>query len=146
MKISNVSAFALRFTDSDEAVSPYHLPREGWRPVSPGAHETMVVRIETDEGIFGYGEGQIPVSPDTTKTIVDDLCTPFLLGKDPFDVEFLWQRLYSAMREHIRPGSTWMRLLPVILPFGIFSEKQQESQSTGYWVAGTETVSDYTLE
>jgi galactonate dehydratase len=71
----------------------------------------MVVRIETDEGIFGYGEGQSPVSPDTTKTIVDDLCTPFLLGKDPFDVEFLWQRLYSAMRERGHPTGFYMDAL-----------------------------------
>ncbi|MEE2710667.1 MAG: mandelate racemase/muconate lactonizing enzyme family protein [Gemmatimonadota bacterium] len=111
MKISNVSAFALRFMDSEEAGSPYHLPREGWRSVSPGAHEAMVVRIETDEGVFGYGEGQSPVSPDTTKTIVDDLCTPFLLGKDPFDVEFLWQRLYSAMRERGHPTGFYMDAL-----------------------------------
>ena len=111
MKISNVTAFALRFTDSEEVVSPYHLPREGWRSVSPGAHEAMVVRIETDEGIFGYGEGQSPVSPDTTKTIVDDLCTPFLLGKDPCDVEFLWQRLYSAMRERGHPTGFYMDAL-----------------------------------
>ncbi len=30
---------------------------------------------------------------------MEDLCTPLLLGRDPFDVEYIWYRLYSAMRE-----------------------------------------------
>ncbi|MEZ4661929.1 MAG: hypothetical protein R2911_30640 [Caldilineaceae bacterium] len=30
---------------------------------------------------------------------MEDLCRPVLLGCDPFDVEYLWYRLYSAMRE-----------------------------------------------
>ena len=59
----------------------------------------MVVRITTSDGIVGYGEGQSPVSPRTSKTIVEDLCRPILIGKDPFDVEYLWQRMFTSMRE-----------------------------------------------
>ena len=59
----------------------------------------MVVRITTSDGIVGYGEGQSPVSPRTSKTIVEDLCRPILIGQDPFDVEYLWQRMFTAMRE-----------------------------------------------
>ena len=102
MKITQIEAFALRYqteTSSEEYTDSYYLPAEGWRPIYSRHHETMVVRITTSEGIVGYGEGQSPVSPRTSKTIVEDLCRPILMGKDPFDVEYLWQRMFTAMRE-----------------------------------------------
>ena len=102
MKITQIEAFALRYqteTSSEEHTDSYYLPAEGWRPIYSRHHETMVVRITTSEGIVGYGEGQSPVSPRTSKTIVEDLCRPILMGKDPFDVEYLWQRMFTAMRE-----------------------------------------------
>ena len=102
MKITNVEAFALRYQTekpSKEQTDNYYLHDEGWRSIYSRYHETMVVRITTSDGIVGYGEGQSPVSPRTSKTIVEDLCRPVLMGKDPFDVEYLWQRLFTAMRE-----------------------------------------------
>ena len=101
MKITQVEAFALRFQTEkpSERQDNYYLPDEGWRCIYARHHETMVVRITTSDGIVGYGEGQSPVSPRTSKTIVEDLCRPILMGQDPFDVEYLWQRMFTAMRE-----------------------------------------------
>ena len=102
MKITQVDAFALRFqTDkSSEQQEPhYSVSPEGWRSIYSRHHETTVVRITTSDGIVGYGEAQSPVSPRTSKTIVEDLCRPILVGKDPFDVEYLWQRMFTSMRE-----------------------------------------------
>ena len=102
MKITQVEAFALRFqTDkSSEQQEPhYSVSPEGWRSIYSRHHETTVVRITTSDGIVGYGEAQSPVSPRTSKTIVEDLCRPILVGKDPFDVEYLWQRMFTSMRE-----------------------------------------------
>ena len=102
MKITDIEAFALRFQTekSSEQQGPhYSVAPEGWRSIYARHHETMVVRITTSEGLVGYGEGQSPVSPRTSKTIVEDLCRPILIGKDPFDVEYLWQRMFTSMRE-----------------------------------------------
>ena len=102
MKITQVEAFALRYQtekSSEQQSENYYLPAEGWRCIYARHHETMVVRITTSEGIVGYGEGQSPVSPRTSKTAVEDLCRPILMGQDPFDVEYLWQRMFTAMRE-----------------------------------------------
>ncbi|MYC77150.1 mandelate racemase/muconate lactonizing enzyme family protein [Candidatus Poribacteria bacterium] len=102
MEITQVEAFALRYQtekSSEEHTDSYYLPSEGWRSIYSRYHETMVVRITTSDGIVGYGEGQSPVSPRTSKTIVEDLCRPILMGADPFDVEYLWQRMFTAMRE-----------------------------------------------
>ncbi len=102
MKITQVEAFALRYQtekSSEQPTENYYLPAEGWRCIYARHHETMVVRITTSEGIVGYGEGQSPVSPRTSKTAVEDLCRPILMGQDPFDVEYLWQRMFAGMRE-----------------------------------------------
>ena len=102
MKITQVEAFALRFQtekSSDQQEPDYSVSDEGWRSIYSRHHETTIVRITTSDGIVGYGEGQSPVSPRTSKTIVEDLCRPILIGKDPFDVEYLWQRMFTAMRE-----------------------------------------------
>ena len=102
MKITQIEAFALRFhkeKPTEQQTDNYYLPEEGWRCIYARHHETMVVRITTSDGIVGYGEGQSPVSPRTSKTIVEELCYPILIGKDPFDVEYLWQRMFTAMRE-----------------------------------------------
>ena len=102
MKITHVEAFALRFQNekSSEQQEPhYSVSAEGWRSIYSRHHETTVVRITTSDGIVGYGEAQSPVSPRTSKTIVEDLCRPILMGKDPFDVEYLWQRMFTSMRE-----------------------------------------------
>lgn len=102
MKIIQVEAFALRYQtekSSEQQSENYYLPAEGWRCIYARHHETMIVRITTSDGIVGYGEGQSPVSPRTSKTAVEDLCRPILMGQDPFDVEYLWQRMFTAMRE-----------------------------------------------
>ena len=102
MKITQVEAFALRFQTEKSAGQQephYSVSPEGWRSIYSRHHETTVVQITTSDGIVGYGEAQSPVSPRTSKTIVEDLCRPILVGKDPFDVEYLWQRMFTSMRE-----------------------------------------------
>ena len=107
LKIARVDAFAVQLpsesrpqkrSDAD-VFGSYHIAKDGWTSIYSNHHETCLVRLETDAGLIGWGEGQAPVSPRTTKSIVEDLCRPVLLERDPFDVEYLWYRLYSAMRE-----------------------------------------------
>lgn len=111
MKIKNVDAFPIKLAplggdDREQVEDParadygdYHIAKDSWTSIYSKRHETCLVRVETDAGLVGWGEGQAPVSPKTTATVVEELCRPLLLGADPFDVEYLWYRLYSAMRE-----------------------------------------------
>jgi L-alanine-DL-glutamate epimerase-like enolase superfamily enzyme len=48
----------------------------------------MVVAVETDIGITGYGEGG-------TKDLLEQ-CAGSLIGKDPFRIEANWQEMYMA--------------------------------------------------
>ncbi|SVD74740.1 uncharacterized protein METZ01_LOCUS427594, partial [marine metagenome] len=103
MNIADVKAFALRLQDDLTEEPVYSIAAGERRAYKSRFHETMVVRIETDEGVVGYGEGQSPVSPRATKAIVEDLCGPILLGADPFDTGHLWHRMFSSMRERGHP-------------------------------------------
>ena len=47
-----------------------------------------IVSIETDEGLTGIGEGG---SRDTVKS-----CAAVLIGQDPLQTEYLWQRMYRG--------------------------------------------------
>jgi len=108
MKIKKVEAFAMRMppqdtskhdqgTDSSRVeYGDYHIAKDAWSSIYSKRHETALIRIETDDGTVGWGEGQAPVSPRTVQTIVEDLCRPILLDRDPFDVEYLWYRVYTS--------------------------------------------------
>jgi D-galactarolactone cycloisomerase len=60
--------------------------------------DTCVVRIETDDGLVGWGESKAPVAPQATATIIDLLLADIVLGADPRDVVVLWERMYAGMR------------------------------------------------
>jgi len=106
MKITKIDAFAIKMEPvrSGRAqpdivdYGDYFIAADAWTSIYSRAHETCLVRLETDTGLVGWGEGQAPVSGRAVKAIIEDLCTPVVLS-DPFDVEYLWYRLYSAMRE-----------------------------------------------
>lgn len=109
MQITRVDAYAIKIPPRDaitlegnlnvEQYGDYTIAADAWTSIYSRNHETCLVRLETDTGLVGWGEGQAPVSPRATAVLVEDLCTPLLLGRDPFDVEYIWYRLYSAMRE-----------------------------------------------
>lgn len=62
-----------------------------------GERNMPLVRVVTDEGIHGVGEA-FTVGPDlaTVKTI--EYFAEWLIGRDPMDIEGLWQLMYSGSR------------------------------------------------
>jgi L-alanine-DL-glutamate epimerase-like enolase superfamily enzyme len=54
-----------------------------------------LVRIETRDGVVGWGEAisQFREATVATKVLVDDGFAPLISGEDPLDVEGLWQRM-----------------------------------------------------
>jgi D-arabinonate dehydratase/D-galactarolactone cycloisomerase len=60
--------------------------------------DTVIVRIETDTGLVGWGESKAPVAPQATAKIVELLLAQTLIGADPRDVLVLWERMYAGMR------------------------------------------------
>src|SRR6516225_9834197 len=55
----------------------------------------LFLKIETDEGITGWGEPVIEGKAETVKTAVDELMQS-LIGKDPMNIEGLWNLMYRG--------------------------------------------------
>ncbi|MEX2461914.1 MAG: galactonate dehydratase [Paenibacillaceae bacterium] len=55
----------------------------------------MFLKMETDEGITGWGEPVIEGKAETVKTAVDEL-SDYLIGKDPLRIEDHWQVMYRG--------------------------------------------------
>ncbi len=66
------------------------------------------VRIESSEGIAGWGEADHDY-PKLTSAVIENICKPIVLGNDPFDTEYLWHQMYfngeDAGNSGLLPGA-----------------------------------------
>lgn len=87
MKITRITAIPLS----------YKLP-EG-KTVTMGVGSTLkrdaiVVRVETSEGVTGYGESHPGRSPGAIVSLIHNTLAPLLVGMDPADCVGAWQRVH----------------------------------------------------
>ena len=61
----------------------------------------MVVEIETDSGLVGWGECYGPAR--MTAAVVQSV-GPWLIGEDPLRTDHLWQMIYTRLRDHGQKG------------------------------------------
>ncbi|HEX6971566.1 MAG TPA: enolase C-terminal domain-like protein, partial [Limnochordia bacterium] len=57
----------------------------------------LIVKVETDEGIYGLGEGSLAAQVPATVAVIASFAE-WLTGKDPGDIEHLWQGLFRYTR------------------------------------------------
>ncbi|MBM4331251.1 MAG: mandelate racemase/muconate lactonizing enzyme family protein [Deltaproteobacteria bacterium] len=82
---------------------------------------TTLVRVETDEGLIGYGEakasvGSLGVQRALVTTIEQELA-PLLIGQNPRDIARLWELMYSGSRAHYALSRG--RVFPILCRRGI---------------------------
>jgi L-rhamnonate dehydratase len=65
-------------------------------------HGWLVVEIFTDDGLVGIGNAAL--APQVTKQVIDLYLKPLLIGRDPWDIEFLWQNMYRKTMAFGRKG------------------------------------------
>jgi len=65
----------------------------GWRP-------WVFVKVETDDGLVGWGECSDGRMPRSVAAAVDDFA-PSLIGQDPRQVEKLYWTMYRIARQHL---------------------------------------------
>ncbi|HXJ93774.1 MAG TPA: mandelate racemase/muconate lactonizing enzyme family protein [Terriglobia bacterium] len=78
--------------------------------VADGTQDDLLIRIETDEGITGYGE--VDTSPEVGKAVIDAEMShgtcyglrEILIGMDPFDIEQIWNLMYRKTNYYGRLG------------------------------------------
>jgi galactonate dehydratase len=87
VKISDITTYLVDAT-----------PPGGW---GGGGRNWLFVKVETDEGITGFGEAS--GWPRVIQTAVEDLKT-ILVGQDPTRIEWLWQKMLLGMMGHGMTG------------------------------------------
>jgi L-alanine-DL-glutamate epimerase-like enolase superfamily enzyme len=98
MKITKVESLVLRLPDV--------------RDVCDGTQDDIVIRIETDDGIVGIGEVDAP--PTVVKAMMEAPLShswakgleQLLLGENPLNIGYLWEKLYQGSILYGRRGLT----------------------------------------
>ena len=96
VKITEVIAHQL-LVNVDE---PFTSSR-GWYYKTKGA---LVVEIRTDSGLIGWGDCYGPAA--VSRAIVESVLKAALIGRDPFDVEVLWEESYNKIKDYGLTGMT----------------------------------------
>lgn len=91
MKIINVIPHVL-----SGSMEPY----TNYRTVFMDARYSMIVEIQTDEGITGWGESVCHgwQRGEMAAAYIEYAFKPLLIGRSPFDVEVLWEEMYHSSR------------------------------------------------
>lgn len=109
MKILNVKSSLYRWKgpvtteDTIFATPVSALPFQQDAQASYRFFSWLVVEIETDEGVTGIGNAGL--CPDLTKAIIDTRLKTLLLGEDPFNTEYLFEKMYRSTVAYGRKGA-----------------------------------------
>lgn len=64
-------------------------------PVRVGVRNQLLVKVETDEGVYGWGESGLSYREKAVMGVIEHY-TQFLLGRDPMNAGALWQEMYRS--------------------------------------------------
>ncbi len=69
-----------------------------------GSFDSVLVRVEADNGLTGYGEAKEEVGSEanchTLVAAINQKFGPMLIGEDPRDTSRLWELMYNGVRGH----------------------------------------------
>jgi L-alanine-DL-glutamate epimerase-like enolase superfamily enzyme len=115
MKIAQIDVFPLRlnrhYRVAGHSEAPNQLPGTDYYIEPQWVHaysrvlEALVLKITADDGSFGWGEVQAPLTPQTSCALITTLLGPALLGQDPLATTALFDRLYELMMARGHFGS-----------------------------------------
>ncbi|UIJ73442.1 mandelate racemase/muconate lactonizing enzyme family protein [Aurantimonas sp. HBX-1] len=77
----------------------YRLPEGSGATMGVGRmvkRDAVLVKIQTDEGIIGWGEAHHGRSPGAIAKLIDTTLKPMILGMDALDTNAVWLRLYKG--------------------------------------------------
>ena len=113
MKITSVQTFLMRAGPPRDpsAADPGATPTFATGQPDDGTRHWLFVKVGTDEGITGVGEGS--GWPLLVEAAVRDLA-PTIIGEDPADIERLWQKMFVAQMGHGQTGTVGAGALTAI--------------------------------
>ncbi len=84
MKIKNLETFQLS--------APLEIPF-GWSQDTISSRSVGLVKITTDDGIVGWGEG----CGGPSAAVVEDILAPLIIGENPINRLKLWQKMFHSL-------------------------------------------------
>lgn len=97
MRITRIDTYTLKVPLNDE--------RFWSSQCSFGERKSLLVRVESDAGLVGWGEGGQYGPAEPVAAAVHSVFAPILLGQDPCRPEVLWDRMYTHTRDFGRKGA-----------------------------------------
>jgi L-rhamnonate dehydratase len=71
------------------------LPDSDHRPPKPGAGvSNVLVHVQTDDGLDGYG--LVGLGSPAAIPVIEHHLAPQVVGRSPFDVELIWERMFRS--------------------------------------------------
>ena len=65
-------------------------------------HQWLTCEVETEDGTVGIGNAAL--APSVVKKAVDDWYAPMIIGEDPFDYAYIWEKMYRRSHAWGRKG------------------------------------------
>lgn len=123
-RVTSVTAFTLTLPrdvpylgvarPGEEPNARGYLVRKGNRTVYPIFDRSILVRVDTAQGLTGWGETYGLVAPGAVGAIVSDLLADFTIGRDPSDPAAIYDDLYDLMRVRGYTGGFYVDALAAI--------------------------------
>lgn len=123
-KVAKLEAFVLTIPRDEPYLGGQH-PGEGAndkgyfvrqrnRTVYPIMDRSVIVRLETESGVVGWGETYGLVAPGAVLALIDDFMADFVVGRDAFDASVIHEDLYAMMRFRGYNGGYYLDALAAI--------------------------------
>ncbi|RJP19085.1 MAG: starvation-sensing protein RspA [Candidatus Omnitrophota bacterium] len=95
--LSAFSAYASSESERSMDSSPVKITDVKVILTAPERIRMVIVKVETSEpGLYGYGCATFTQRPLTVKTAVEEYLRPFLIGKNPDNIEDIWQSCFVS--------------------------------------------------
>jgi L-rhamnonate dehydratase len=65
-------------------------------------HQWLTCEVEAEDGSIGIGNAAL--APDLVKAAIDQYYAPLVIGEDPFDYAYLWEKMYRRTHAWGRKG------------------------------------------
>ncbi len=65
-------------------------------------HQWLTCEVEAEDGTIGIGNAAL--APSVVKKAIDDWYAPLVVGEDPFDYAYLWEKMYRRTHAWGRKG------------------------------------------
>lgn len=79
--------------------------------VYAGTIQAVLVRVETEDGVVGWGEAKAPVGPAATARVIEELLAPVVVGARVDEIGLIWDRMYGGMRVRGHDSGFWLEAL-----------------------------------